>query len=530
MRESLYGEAARQTLKKGVDQLADAVKVTLGPKGRNVVIDRGYGAPVVTKDGVTVAREIKPKDPLEAVGANIVREAASRTNDTAGDGTTTATVLAQAIIQEGIKNITAGANPLAVRKGIEKGVELIVKELKDNISQPVDDEGIKRVAEISANDKELGGIIAEAMLKIGKDGAITVEESQSLALSVDVVQGMRFNKGYASPYMTTNQERMEAVYDDTDVLVTDKRIQLVSDVLPILEAQIAQGRHDLVIVCDDCEGEALTMLVMNKLKGNFRTLVVRAPGYGDKKREMLKDIATLVGAQLVSEDLGIKLSAAKPEMFGSAQRVIASQDSTTIIGGSGTQEAIETRVAEIRTQIEKVTLEFDREALRERIAKLTGGVAVIKVGAATEVEMREKKHRVEDAVAATKAAVEEGIVPGGGVALLRARKVLKDIIAQSTDMQIGIGILYKALESPIVTIAQNAGFDGNVIKRDVEAHADSSYGFDAETGVYGDMLQAGIIDPTKVARSALQNGASAAAMLLTTECLVAELPEPEKKV
>lgn len=528
MRDTLYGEAARQALKRGVDELADAVQTTLGPRGRNVVIDRGYGAPVITKDGVTVAREIKPKGHFEAVGANIVREAASRTNDTAGDGTTTATVLARAIIKEGIKNITAGANPLAIKKGIEVGVEAIIAEIKEHIATPVDDEGIRRVAEISANDKALGSVIAEAMLKIGKDGAVTVEESQSNILSVEVVQGMRFNKGFASSYMATNQERMESDYKNVDVLVTDKRISLVTDIIPIMEAQLERGNRELVIICDGCDDSALTMLVMNKLKGIFHCLVVGAPGYGDKKKENLKDIATLLGATLVSEETGLTLEKATVSVLGHAERVLSTPDLTTIVGGSGDATAVQTRIAEIKTKIETTVLEFDREALRERIAKLTGGVAVIKVGGATEVEMREKKHRVEDAVAATKAAVEEGIVPGGGVALLRARETLRTIVSDKGDIGTGLRILYDALAAPIMAITENAGGDGKLVVRDVEAKDSRTYGWNAETGQYGDMLEMGIIDPAKVVRSALQNGASAAMMLLTTECLVVEVPETTK--
>ena len=527
MRDILYGDKARQALKAGVDELADAVKVTLGPKGRNVVIDRGYGAPVITKDGVTVAREIKPKGHFEAVGANIIREAASRTNDAAGDGTTTATVLAQEIVSEGIRNITAGAPPLAIRRGIERAVHAVVAEIKA-LAIPVTEANLRHVAEISANDKELGGVIADAMQKIGPRGVVTVEESQGLDTTIEVVQGMRFDKGYISPYMVTNPERMEAEHKAAKLLITTKRIALVSDILPIIEQMLEAKERDLVIVADDVEGEALTMLVVNKMKGLFNCVIVRAPGYGDKKREMLQDIATLTAATLFEEAAGSSVEDAKLSDLGQADKVIVTAQHTTIIGGAGDKEKLAERVKQIEVKIGEVKMEFDREQLRERIAKLTSGVAVINVGAATEVEMREKKHRIEDAVAATKAAVEEGIVVGGGVAFLRAKQRVRGFEAPIEE-NIGTGILFKALESPIRALLQNAGKDPGHIIAEIYASSERS-GYNVATDTFEDLVEAGIVDPAKVTRLALENGASAAMMLLTTECVVVEVPDDGKGV
>lgn len=530
MREIIYSEPARQALKTGVDALANAVKTTLGPRGRNVVIDRGYGAPVITKDGVTVAREVKAKGHFENIGANIVREAASKTNDAAGDGTTTATVLAQAIIQEGLKNVTAGANPLDIRRGIEFAVEVVVKYLQTNVAKPVDDEGIKRVAAISANDRQLGEKIAEAMLKIGRQGAITVDESQGPDVKIDIVQGMRIPKGYVNQNMVTNPERLEANYQDVHVLVTDKRLQLVTELIPFIERLMQENIRELVIVCDQIEGEALTMLVMNTIKGIFKTVVVPAPGYGEKKRGMLNDLAVLVGATIVSDETGMTFDKAGKEVLGHVDRAIVTSEHSTFVGGKGKKDDIDVRVAQLNLQLENTEMEFDREQLRDRIAKLTSGIALIRAGGATEVEMRERKHRIDDAVNATKAAIEEGIVPGGGVALLKARKILNGIALPTfrTDVKTGIDIVYRALVSPIRTIAENAGVDGSVIIRDIELQSTDSMGWDAENDRMVDMLEVGIIDPMKVTRCALQNAASAAALFLTTECVICEVPDSTK--
>ncbi|MFH1620616.1 MAG: chaperonin GroEL [Patescibacteria group bacterium] len=525
-KQLLFDEKARQALKRGVDQLADAVKVTLGPKGRNVVIDKGYGSPTITKDGVTVAKEIELEDKFENIGADLVKEVASKTNDVAGDGTTTATVLAQAMIAEGIKNITAGANPLSVKRGIEKGVEVIVRELKEKISKPVSGGEIEQVATISANDPEIGKVIAEAMNEMGKDGVITVEESQSFGIDKEVVQGMRLDKGYLSHYMVTNTDRMEAEFSDPYILVTDKKISSIQDILPILEKVVQTGKKEVVILAEDLDGEALTTLVVNKLRGTFNALAVKAPGFGDRRKEMLQDIAVVTGAKFISEDVGRKLDSVELEDLGSAHKVIATKDYTTFVDGKGNKDDIQTRVSQIRKQIENTDSEFDREKLQERLAKLAGGVGVIKVGAATEVEMKEKKHRIEDAIAATKAAVEEGIVPGGGVALLRTIAAL-DALNLETDEAVGLRILKKAIEEPIRAIAQNAGKDGSVVAEEVKKLSGSE-GYNALTDKYEDMLKAGIVDPTKVTRSALQNAASIAAMFLTTECVITDLPKKEE--
>jgi chaperonin GroEL len=524
-KQIIFDEKARHALKRGVDQLANAVKVTLGPKGRNVVIDKGYGAPTITKDGVTVAKEIDLEDKFENIGAELVKEVASKTNDVAGDGTTTATVLAQAMISEGIKNITAGANPLAVKRGIEKAVEAIVAELK-KLAKPVSGEEIEQVASISANDKELGKVIADAMKKVGQDGVITVEESPSFGIECDVVNGMRIDKGYTSPYMVTNTERMEAEYTDPYILVTDKKISVIQDILPLLEKVVQTGKKDIVIIADDLDGEAQATLIVNKLRGSFHALAVKAPGFGDRRKEMLADIAAVTGATLITEDLGRKLDSVELSDLGSAHKVVATKDHTTFVDGKGDKEAVHARAAQLKKQIENTESEFDREKLQERIAKLAGGVGVIKVGAATEVEMKEKKHRIEDAVAATKAAIEEGIVPGGGVALLRTLKAL-DSVKVDGEEAIGIALVKKAVEAPIRCIAENAGKDGSVVAEEVKKRSGSD-GYNAATDTYEDLLKAGIVDPAKVTRFALQNAASIAAMFLTTECVITDIPKKEE--
>lgn len=525
-KQIMFDEKARQALKRGVDQLANAVKVTLGPKGRNVVIDKGYASPMITKDGVTVAKEVELEDKFENMGAELVKEVASKTNDVAGDGTTTATVLAQAMIAEGIKNITAGANPLAVKRGMEKGVEALVKEIKEKIAKPVEGDEIEQVASISANDPDIGKTIAEAMKQMGQDGVITVEESQSFGVEVEVVKGMRIEKGYSSPYMVTNSERMEAEYTDAPILVTDKKISSIQDILPILEKVLQTGKKEIVIIADDIDGEAQTTLVLNKLRGAFHALAIKAPGFGDRRKEMLQDIAIVTGATLISEDIGRKLDTVELTDLGMAHKVVATKDHTTLVDGKGNKEAIDARVAQLRSQLEATDSEFDKEKLQERLAKLAGGIGVIKVGAATEVEMKEKKHRIEDAVAATKAAVEEGIVPGGGVALLRALPALDSVVVDGEE-KIGIAILRKALEEPIRAIAQNAGKDGSVVAEEVKKMT-GSQGYNAAKDVYEDLAKAGVIDPAKVTRFALQNAASVAAMFLTTECVITDIPKKEE--
>ena len=521
----LFDEKARAALKRGVDQLAEAVRVTLGPKGRNVVIDKGYGSPMITKDGVTVAKEIELEDKFENLGAELVKEVASKTNDAAGDGTTTATVLAQAMIAEGLKNITAGANPLAVKRGMEKAVDAIVAELK-KISKPVSGSDIEQVASISANDKEIGKTIASAMNEMGQNGVITVEESQSFGVVTEVVKGMRIDKGYASHYMVTNTDRMEAEYSDPYILVTDKKISSIQDVLPILEKVVQSGKKEIVIVADDIEGEALTTFVVNKLRGTFHALAVKAPGFGDRRKEMLQDIAILTGATYVSEDIGRKFDTLELTDLGSARKVISTKEHTTFVDGKGPADAVTARIGQIKKQLEGTDSEFDREKLQERLAKMSGGIGVIKVGAASEVEMKEKKHRIEDAVSATKAAVEEGIVAGGGVALLRTQTAL-DALNLEGEEAIGVRIIRKAIEEPIRAIAQNAGHDGSVVAEEVKK-ATGSNGFNAATGKYEDLILAGIVDPTKVTRSALQNAASVAAMFLTTECVITDKPKKEE--
>jgi chaperonin GroEL len=524
-KQIIFDEKARQALKRGVDQLADAVKVTLGPKGRNVVIDRGYGAPTITKDGVTVAKEIELEDKFENIGAELVKEVASKTNDVAGDGTTTATVLAQAMIAEGIKNITAGANPLAVKRGMEKAVEAVVAKLKQ-IAKPVSGDDIEKVASISANDAEIGKTIAAAMKQMGQDGVITVEESQTFGVETEVVQGMRIEKGYSSPYMVTNSDRMEAEYTDVAILVTDKKISSIQEILPILEKVVATGKKEIVIVADDLEGEALTTLVVNKLRGTFNALAVKAPGFGDRRKEMLQDIATVTGATLISEDTGRKLDSVELTDLGMAHKVVATKEHTTFVDGKGSKDQIQARASQIRKQLETTDSEFDKEKLQERLAKLAGGIGVIKVGAATEVEMKEKKHRIEDAVAATKAAVEEGIVPGGGVALLRAAPDVSTMTGDHDEI-IGMKLVVKALEAPISAIADNAGKNGSVVAEEVRKRSGNE-GYNAAKDVYEDLVVAGIVDPAKVTRCALQNAASIAAMFLTTECVITDIPKKEE--
>ncbi|MBU0649260.1 chaperonin GroEL [Patescibacteria group bacterium] len=522
-KQIFFDEQARQALKRGVDKLANAVKVTLGPKGRNVVLDRGFGSPSITKDGVTVAKEIELEDKFENIGAELVKEVASKTNDVAGDGTTTATVLAQAIIAEGLKNVTAGTNPLGIRRGIEKGVAAIVRELKEKISKPISGDEIANVAAISANDAEIGKTIAKAMSEVGENGVITVEESQSFGVEIEVVQGMRFDKGYVSPYMITNAERMEAEYSDAHILITDKKISSVQDLLPVLEKVAQTGKKEMVIIADEVDGEAMATLVVNKLRGSFNTLAVKAPGFGDRRKEMLEDIAALTGGKVISEEVGLKLENVALEDLGQARKVTSTKDHTTIVEGRGDQGKIKARVESIKKMLQTSESEFDKEKLEERLAKLAGGVGVIKVGAATETEMKEKKQRIEDAVSATKSAVEEGIVPGGGVALFRASSAL-DGLEVDDDEQVGVNILKRALEEPVRLIAENAGVDGSVVVENIKK-GDLNFGFNAATGNYEDMVVSGIIDPTKVTRSALQNAASIAGMLLTTEVAVTDIPE-----
>jgi chaperonin GroEL len=525
-KQIVYGEQSRQAILRGVNSLAEAVKVTLGPKGRNVVLDKKFGSPIITKDGVTVAKEIDLKDPLENMGAQMVREVASKTSDVAGDGTTTATVLAQAIYREGAKNVAAGANPMDLKRGIERAVEAATESLKKQ-SKPVKGNMIAQVGTISANnDTTIGKIIAEAMEKVGKDGVITVEEAKTLETSLDVVEGMQFDRGYLSPYFVTDAERMEVVLENPLILIHEKKISSMKDLLPVLE-QVARMGRPLVIIAEDVEGEALATLVVNKLRGTLQAAAVKAPGFGDRRKAMLEDIATLTGGRAITEDLGIKLENVRLEDLGQAKKVTIDKDNTTIIEGNGSQQAIEGRVKQIRTQIEETTSDYDREKLQERLAKLVGGVAVIKVGAATETEMKEKKARVEDAMHATKAAVEEGIVPGGGVALLRTLKALENVKVEG-DQQIGVNIVKRAIEEPLRWIAANAGHEGSIVVQRVKEGADD-FGFNADTETYENLVQAGVIDPTKVVRTALQNASSIASLLLTTEVLVADIPEEKKE-
>ena len=527
-KQLIFDERARAAIKAGVDKLANAVKVTLGPKGRNVVFDKGFGSPTITNDGVTIAKEITLEDKFENIGAELVKEVATKTNDVAGDGTTTATLLAQIIISEGMKNVAAGANPMLIRHGIEKGVQAVVKELREKISKPVaGHEEIAQVASISANDPEIGRIIADAMKEVGSDGVITVEESQALGVEKEVVEGMQFDKGYVSSYMVTNSERMEAEYQEPYILITDKKISAIHDILPVLEKVAASGKKELVIIAEDLEGEALATLVVNKLRGTFHCLAVKAPGFGDRRKEMLADIALLTGGKVISEEVGLKLENTSLEMLGRARKVVATKENTTIVEGKGDAESIKGRVAAIRKEIEKTESDYDREKLQERLAKLAGGVAVLKVGAATETEMKEKKYRIEDALAATKAAIEEGIVPGGGVALIRCIGALDSVKTENHEEEVGIAILRRALEEPLRQIAHNAGKDGSIVVEEVKKRKGAE-GYNASNDTYQDLVAEGIIDPTKVTRSALQNAASIASMLLTTEVVIADLPEKKE--
>jgi len=527
-KEIRYDQKARESMLRGVNILADAVKVTLGPKGRNVILDKSFGSPTVTKDGVTVAKEIELEDKFENMGAQMVREVASKTSDVAGDGTTTATVLAQAIYREGSKLVAAGHNPMELKRGIERGVETVIEELK-KLSKPTKEQKeISQVGKISANnDETIGNIIAEAMAKVGKEGVITVEEAKSMETTLDIVEGMQFDRGYISPYFVTNPDKMEAVLEDALILINEKKISNMKDLLPILE-QIAKMGRPLLIIAEEVEGEALATLVVNKLRGTLKCAAVKAPGFGDRRKAMLEDIATLTGGQMISEEMGVKLESITLKDLGKAKRINIDKDNTTIVEGAGESKAIEGRVKQIRAQIEETTSDYDREKLQERLAKLVGGVAVINVGAATESEMKEKKARVEDALNATRAAVEEGIVPGGGVAYLRSLPALEKMKLPE-EQQIGVNILRKALEEPIRWIAQNAGFDGSIVIEKVK-NEKGNYGFDAQNEEYTDMVKAGIIDPTKVVRTALQNASSVASLLLTTEAMVAERPREKEKM
>ena len=541
-KQIVLGEDSRQAILRGVNKLADVVKVTLGPKGRNVVLDRKFGSPTSTKDGVTVAKEIELKDPLENMGAQMVREVASKTSDVAGDGTTTATVLAQAIYREGVKTVAAGANPMAIKRGIEMAVRAIcgydeiqkdgsmkhVKGELEKLSKPVEGAMIAQVGSVSANnDITIGNIIAEAMKKVGKDGVITVEEAKTMETTLEVVEGMQFDRGYLSPYFVTDPDRMECILEDPYILIHEKKISSMKDLLPLLE-QIAKSGKPLLIVAEEVEGEALATLVVNKLRGTLHCSAVKAPGFGDRRKAMLEDIAILTGGKAITEDLGIKLENVRLEDLGRAKKITVDKDNTTIVEGYGKSSAIEGRVKQLRTQVEDTTSDYDREKLQERLAKLVGGVAQIKVGAATETEMKEKKARVEDAMHATKAAVEEGIVPGGGVALIRSIPALSKLKAEG-DEQIGIDIVKRALEEPLRLIVQNAGEEGAVVAEKVRGNSNANFGFDAQSETYGDLVEAGVIDPTKVTRTALQNAASIASLMLTTEALVSEIPEKEEK-
>jgi chaperonin GroEL len=531
-KQVVHGEDSRAAILRGINQLADAVKITLGPKGRNVVIDKKFGSPTITKDGVTVAKEIELKDALENMGAQMVREVASKTSDVAGDGTTTATVLAQAIFREGVKTVAAGANPMALKRGIDKAVERATDEIR-RLAKPVKGDAIAQVGTVSANgDQTIGNIIAEAMNKVGKDGVITVEESKTMETALEVVEGMQFDRGYLSPYFVTDPERMEAVLDNPLILIHEKKISSMKDLLPLLE-QVAKMGKPMLIIAEDVEGEALATLVVNKLRGTLNIAAVKAPGFGDRRKAMLEDIAILTGGKVISEDLGIKLENVKIEDLGRAKKITIDKDNTTIVEGAGKPSDIEGRVKTLRAQIEETTSDYDREKLQERLAKLVGGVAVIKVGAATETEMKEKKARVEDAMHATRAAVEEGIVPGGGVALVRAAKALEKFQINKegegdADEQIGVNIVRRALEEPLRQIVQNAGKEGAVVVERVRAEKNENFGFNAQTEEYGDLVKAGVIDPAKVTRTALQNASSIAGLMLTTEAMVSEIPEEDK--
>ncbi len=528
-KELHFDVAARSALKSGVDQLADAVKVTLGPKGRNVVIDKKFGSPTVTKDGVTVAKEVELADPVENMGAQMVKEVATKTSDVAGDGTTTATVLAQAIFREGLKSVTAGVNPMAIKRGIDKAVDAVVGDLKKLSVPTAGKKEIAQIGSISANnDAEIGDLISDAMEKVGKDGVITVEEAKGLDTTLETVDGMQFDRGYLSPYFVTDPEKMEAVLEDAYILIHDKKISSMKDLLPVLE-KVAQTGKPMLIIAEDVEGEALATLVVNKLRGTLKICAVKAPGFGDRRKAMLQDIAVLTGApQVISEELGFKLENAVIGDLGRAKRIVIDKDNTTLVDGAGAEDTIKGRIQEIKAAIDKSTSDYDREKLQERLAKLAGGVAVINVGAATETEMKEKKARVEDALHATRAAVEEGIVPGGGVALLRAQKALEKMKVTEADEQIGVDIVRRALEEPTRIIASNAGVEGSIVVEKIRTTKEKNFGYNAQTDVYEDLVEAGVIDPTKVTRTALQNAASVASLLLTTECVVVEKKEEEK--
>jgi chaperonin GroEL len=526
-KQLVYSEKARASLKKGMDTLADAVKITLGPRGRNVVLDKKFGPPTITNDGVTIAKEIELEDPFEDMGAQLLKEAATKTNDVAGDGTTTATVLAQAILNEGFKNVAAGANPMYLKQGIEKAVREVVLALKE-MSLPVQGTAeISQVAAISAADKDVGKLIAEVMDKVGKDGVITVEDSKTLQFETEYVEGMQFDRGYISPHFVTNTERMEVELENPQILITDKKISAITDILPVLEKFLQSGQRNLVIVAEDVDGEALATLVVNKLRGIINVLAVKAPGFGDRRKAMLEDLAILTNAQVITEEAGRRLDTAELTDLGTARKITANKDNTTVIEGAGSDEAIQGRIQQIRAQIETTTSEFDKEKLQERLAKLAGGVAVIRVGGATEVELKEKKHRVEDALSATRAAVEEGIVPGGGVALINAIASLDKLTADHPDVKTGINIMRRALEEPLRRIAANAGQEGSVIVAELRRRNQPRLGYDASTGEYADMVDRGIIDPLKVTRAGVENASSAASMILTTEALVTEIPQPE---
>jgi chaperonin GroEL len=524
----VHGEKSRYAVLNGVNTLANAVKVTLGPKGRNVVIERKFGSPIITKDGVTVAKEIELSDKLENIGAQMVREVASKTNDIAGDGTTTATVLAQAIFREGLRTVAAGANPMALQRGIQKATEKVVEELK-RLSKPVEGDAIAQVGTISANgDRTIGELIAEAMKKVGNEGVITVEESKTMQTELELVEGMQFDRGYISPYFVTNAEKMECVLEDAFILIHEKKISSMRDLLPLLENVASEGKS-LLIIAEDVEGEALATLVVNKLRGTLSVCAVKAPAFGDRRKAILQDIAILTGGKVISEDVGIKLENVQLSDLGRAKKVRVDKDNTTIIEGAGDPAAIEGRIKQIRQEIKETTSDYDREKLQERLAKLVGGVAIIRVGAATETEMKEKKERVEDAMFATRAAVEEGIVPGGGVALLRAQKALDDFKLDDPDEQIGVDIVRRSLEEPLRMIASNAGYEGSIVVEKVRENSNVNFGFNAATETYGDLVKDGVIDPTKVVRTALQNAASIASLLLTTEAVVADIPEKKKE-
>ena len=520
-----YGEDARKSLQAGIDKLADTVRITMGPKGRNVVLDKKFGAPLITNDGVTIAKDIELEDAFENMGAQLVKEVATKTNDAAGDGTTTATLLAQTIVREGMKNIAAGANPMVLKKGIAKAVDAAVKAIVDNSKAVTGSEDIARVGTVSSADENVGKLIAEAMEKVTSDGVITIEESKTAETYSEVVEGMQFDRGYISPYMVTDTDKMEAVYDDAFILITDKKISSIQEILPLLEQIVKMGKK-LVIVAEDVEGEALTTIILNNLRGTFKVAAVKAPGFGDRRKEMLKDIAVLTGGEVISSELGLELNETTVEQLGQAKQVVIQKENTIIVDGAGDKKAIKSRVAQIRNAIEKTTSDFDREKLQERLAKLAGGVAVIKVGAATEIEMKEKKLRIEDALAATKAAVEEGIVAGGGTAFVNAMPAVNKLVPTlEGDEKTGAKIILKALEAPVRQIAENAGLEGSVIVDKIIRSRKVGYGFDAYNEVYTDMIPAGIVDPTKVTRSALQNAASVASMVLTTESLVADIKE-----